>query len=149
MGIIDFFIGGNTRVSAKSTVDIFNEGVSMYGDFDHAYRYTYIFRLSTIARYIKHERDEYVVTLFRRGDILNCTYITAANLNTGAAPKDIYFPQTYQDFHEGISENLRKFNMPEKYISGDNYDCVVHILKYLQENLYVPPNMYDRLVKNI
>ena len=38
MGIIDFFIGGNTRVSAKSTVDIFNEGVSMYGDLDNAYR---------------------------------------------------------------------------------------------------------------
>ena len=42
MGILDFFMGGNSRVAAKSTVDIFNDGISMYGDLDLAYRYTYI-----------------------------------------------------------------------------------------------------------
>ena len=146
MGILDFFMGGNSRVAAKSTVDIFNDGISMYGDLDLAYRYTYIFRSNTIAKHIQHQRDVYVANLFRQGDIANLTHITIANLNTGAAPSGVYFEQTYHDFHQGVSKDLRKFGVPEKYITGQNTDSVIHILNYLAENEIVPSEMYDCLV---
>ena len=42
MGILDFLIGGNSRVAANSTIDIFNDGISMFKDLERAYRYTYI-----------------------------------------------------------------------------------------------------------
>ena len=146
MGIFDFFIGGNAKVAAKSTMDIFNDGISTYSDPQSAYRYTYIFRSNTIAKYLKYERDVYVANLFRHGNILNCTRITVANLNTGAAPRNIYFEQTYNDFHRTISEHLRKFDMPEEFITGDNKKLVVNILEYLEKNEIVPPAMYDSLV---
>jgi hypothetical protein len=148
MGILDFLTGGNPKVAAKSTIDIFNDELSYYGDLESAYRYTYIFRFNTIVKYVKHNRDYYVVDLFRQGKIINCTYITVANLNTGAAPNEVFFEQTYTDFHKGISENLRKFGMPEKYIAGDNKDSVTHMLKYLKGNERVPSEMYDSLVEH-
>ncbi|MDR1037946.1 MAG: hypothetical protein LBT40_15690 [Deltaproteobacteria bacterium] len=146
MGIFDYFKGGNILVAAKSTVKIFLEGMSMFGSYDRAYRYTYIFRNNTVTRYVKHQRDFLVSKMFQEGAIVNCTYITVANLNTGAAPKDILFYETFHSFHEEISGYLRKYGIPEQYVSGNNRECIAHIANFLCRMPVVPPEMRDALI---
>lgn len=146
MGLFDFISGGNCKISSKSTIDIFNDGVSRYTSLDQAYRYTYIFRSNTIVKHLRSERDGYAAVLFQQGKILNCTYITAANLNTGAAPRGVYFQQTYQNFHKKISQHLRVGGMPEKYISGNNVELIADILPYLCANTVVSSDVLDQLV---
>jgi len=145
-GIFDFFKGGNPLLAAKSTVEIFSEGVSMFGSYDRAYRYTYIFRNNTITKYAKHQRDFLVSKLFQEGAMVNCTYITVANLNTGAAPQNIQFYETFSDFSEEIARHLRKYGIPEKYVSGDNSTCIAHIAHFLCQQPIVPPEMRDALI---
>jgi hypothetical protein len=146
MGIFDFFRGGNPLVAAKSTVKIFNEGLSTFGSYDRAFRYTYIFRNNTITRWAKHQRDLRVSEMFKEGAILNCTYITIAELNTGAAPKHVLFHETYDDFSGKISSYLRQEGIPEKYVSRNNRKCIAHIAAVLSEVNIIPPNLRDVLI---
>lgn len=146
MGFFDFLSGGNSKVAARSTLNVFNDGISMFSSEENAYKYLYIFRYNTISKYIKNKRDEHAASLFRDGKILNCTDITVANLNTGAAPSNIYFEQTHQSFHEGISKHLRSFGMQERYITGNNNNLVLGIISYLRENNIVPSNEFKRLI---
>jgi hypothetical protein len=136
--ISDYFKGGNPLVAAKSTVEIFSEGLSMFGTYERAYRYTYIFRNNTITRYAKHPRDFFVSKLFKEGAMINCTYITVANLNTGAAPRYVQFFDTFDDFSHEIAQHLRNNGIPEEYVSGDNSACIAHIADFLRQMPIVP-----------
>jgi hypothetical protein len=146
MGILDFFIGGNPLVAAKSTIDIFFEGLNLYGSYERAYRYTYIFRNNTITKYIKYPRDVLVAQMFQDGSILNCTDITVANLHTGAAPQNHPYSWTYDDFNKKISGYLRKGNIPERYVSGDNFSCIAHIADFLSTIPIVLPEIREDLI---
>lgn len=146
MSHIDFIRGGNTLVAAKSTVKIFSRGMSMFGSYDQAYRYTYLFRNGTITKYAKYPRDFHVSGLFQEGEMLNCTYITVANLLTGAAPSDFQFDEAYQDFHGEISKHLRKHGIPEQYVSGNNRECIAHIARFLCQHPLAPLETWDSLI---
>jgi hypothetical protein len=84
--------------------------------------------------------------MFRKGEILNCTFITVANLNTLAAPKDIYFYETYLDFEKEIADRLRNIGIPEQYISGFNLDDITNIIDYLRINPVVDPSIRESLI---
>ena len=148
MSIIDFFLGGNTRVAAKSTVDIFNDGMSTYSDPICAYRYTFIFRFNTIARHANCPRDFRCIELFCGGRIINCTHITVANLNTGAAPQNTRFEDTYADFSESITKHLQRFGLPKEMIFGNNSNYVSHMLSHMTTGERIPSELQDKLILN-
>lgn len=146
MWLLDFVLGGNIRVAAKSTARIFNDGLRMYGSEKYAFRYLYIFRHTVIRKYSKSEKDLYVASLFQHGCMFNCTFITIASLSTGAAPESTPFEHTYEDFNEQTSMYLRKFCIPEQYITGDNINSIKHIISFINEHGIVPASMYDPLI---
>ncbi|PHM72274.1 hypothetical protein [Xenorhabdus sp. KJ12.1] len=148
MGFFDYITGGNVKVAAKFTAILYREGLNIYGNDELAFRYTYIFRNNTIRRYADNQRDLMVSELFQRGEIRNCTDITIAHLNTGAAPKSVHISETYKDFNEKVINYLRKFGIPEKYITGDNKKTISHIADYLYLiDQIIKPEMYDDLIK--
>lgn len=146
LGILDYFIGGNPLISAKSTVKIFFEGKNIFGSLEKAYRYLYIFRNNTITKHLRCDRDILVSEMFQSGEMINCTYITIANLNTGAAPKNTLFEETYFQFHDEISNYLREYGIPEQYVSGNNRDCIEHIANYLCTYPIVSPEIRNQLI---
>lgn len=145
-GVLDYFRGGNPLVAAKSTVEIFFEGQNYFGSLERAYRYLYIFRNNTITKHLSCERDALVSEMFQYGEMINSTYITIANLNTGAAPKNIMFEETFFQFNNEVSGYLRKFGIPEQYVSGDNRTCIEHIAKFLRTSPVVPPELRNQLI---
>jgi hypothetical protein len=146
MWLLDFVLGGNIRIAAKNTASIFNDGLRMYGSEKYAFRYLYIVGHTFIRKYSKSEKDLYVASLFQYGLMFNCTFITIANLSTGAAPESTLFEQTYDDFNEQTSKYLRKFCIPEQYITGDNINAIKHIITFINEHGVVPESMRDQLV---
>jgi len=147
MGFLDFLIGGNIRIAAKSTAGLFAEGQRLYGSNESAYRHTYIFRNNTITRWAKRPKNLYVAELFRSGGILNCTYITIASLNTDAAPAHVYFEETFDSFNKEVANYLREYGVPEKYVSGDNRGCTAHISEFLMKQNIVPQGVWKTLVE--
>ena len=142
MSFFDFFTGGNSKVAARSTMNIFDDAISKYGNIGDAYKFTYMFRYTTIKKNSKYLRDMHVINLFMNGEIRNFTDITVANLNTGAAPRNIYFEQTYVDFQNNISKHLRKFGLPEQLVTGDNTKIIEELLADLKKD-GVDPFSFD------
>lgn len=148
MGLFDFFKGfsGNTKVAAKSTLSIFNEGFHYFGDYDKAFKYTFIFRYNTTAKYLSSLNNPDVINNYLNSDINNLTDITVANLNADAAPPGTLYEQTKKDFYNDIARYLIQKNIPYQYACGNNAELVVDIINYARFNKIVSPSMYDVLI---
>jgi hypothetical protein len=147
MSFLDYFTGGNSKVAARSTFEIYKDGLSMYGNPEAAYRYTFIFRYNTIVKYAKTKREYAVVDLFRFNALKNCTDITIANLTALTPLESLQYYDTHNDFSDKVGKYLRDFGMPEKFISQDNSNLTDQLSDYIDGASKIPADIFDKLIK--
>jgi len=123
---LDYLLGGNIKVAASSLAGLYHHNIKIAPPntpLDVIYLATFTTRAASLGRdAIAKQNFKTVATidLLRRNMLKNFVDLAVLDLSINAAPVEIPYEQTHNDFSESLTKYFIAKKIPERFITSDN-----------------------------